>query len=172
MSVWVWMDIQWVWGHYSSSIITKVPDICQVHPKLVFHWRILIYFKKGACLLGDCKLIVTLVSLFMVLCCFVLFLDFQVAKRTIFGTRVCLSNTHTALNNAHSLLWKSYFTSIQKCFCYCNKPIVRSGTHKDGGFSSSQKQPFNKMYAMASDNQWAMFSIAFYRRIDIYSFVL
>lgn len=36
----------------------------------------------------------------------------------------------------------------------------------------SKKQPYNRMYAMASDNLWSMFSIALYRPIDIYLFVL
>lgn len=82
-------------------------------------------------------------------------------------------------------LWADpvYATICVRAFFYCtcvsvsvpDGHSVLGRTHRDGGIlilSSYQKQPYNRMYAMASDNQWSMFSIALYRRIDIYLFVL
>lgn len=70
--------------------------------------------------------------------------------------------------------------SMQKsvCFYTCVSVGVQMDIQWGAGHTKTavycqviKKQPYYRTYAMASDNQWAMFSIALYRRIDIYIYI-
>lgn len=61
------------------------------------------------------------------------------------------------------------------CLCECQMDIQCCFGHMKTVvfqyFQVIKKQPLNRMYAMASDNQWSMFSIALYRLLYIYIYL-
>lgn len=80
----------WTFSEYGDMKAAKTFKKCVIKNWILIGNKVML--RKGACLLEESKLLVSQLAfaVAMWLCCFVLFLEVQVSKRTIVGTSLFL----------------------------------------------------------------------------------